>query len=189
MKSESPISFHNLKLTRTLYGGLIAVLIVMLGAYFAGRISHNEGLDLIGELRPSLRFACAAMLTATSTILALILTLLSFSSSQEQKMRAEHYVRIQWIARFAIGTFIGSIILLLLLAIPLEHGSEKISRYYDFFYYFYLSAGALLAGVMVSIILMLYNAATEIILLVHPNKKADFLLMKDEEEVPKEKRD
>ena len=183
----SNLSFHGLNLTRALYGGLIAAIIIGIGAYFAGNVSRHDGLDLISEMRPSLRFACAAMLTATSTILALILTLLSFSSNRDRPLRAEHYVRIQWIARFAIGTFIGAIILLMLLAVPLQYGEGNISRHYDWFYYFYLTTGAFLAGTMVAIILMLYTAATEIIILVHPDKEADFLLMKAEEDVAEER--
>lgn len=181
------LSLKGLKLNRALYGGGIAALIIAIGSYFTGHVGEHEALPIIDEMRPSLRFACAAMLTATSTILALILTLLSFSSNYDQKMRAEHYARIQWIALFAIGTFIGALVLLLLLAVPLKHGTDEISGHYDFLYYFFLIYGALLAGFMVAIILMLYSAATEIILLVHPDKEADFLIMKDEEDVEEER--
>lgn len=182
------LTFRGLNLSRALYGGIIAAIIIGASSYFAGSVGREDGLDLISEMRPSLRFACAAMLTATSTILALILTLLGFSSNRDKPLRAEHYVRIQWISRFAIGTFIGAIVLLLLLAIPIEHGEvDNIGQHYDFFYYFYLVYGALLAGTMVAIILMLYTAATEIIILVHPDKEADFLLMKDKEDVAEDR--
>ena len=177
------LSLKGLKLNRALYGGGIAALIIAVGTYFTGNVGEYEALSIIDEMRSSLRFACAAMLTATSTILALILTLLSFSSNYDQKMRAEHYARIQWIALFAIGTFIGALILLMLLAVPLKNASDELSGHYDLLYYFFLIYGAFLAGFMVAIILMLYSAATEIILLVHPDKEADFLIMKDEEDV------
>jgi len=180
MGPETDLSFKSLKFTKAIYGGIIATLIIFMGSYLVGNLGSFEALANIKEIRPSLRFVCSAILTATSTILALLLTLLSFSGSTEKNIHVEHYMRIQWIARFASFTFAAAICLLLFLNLPIENADEKLADYYVALYYIFLSYGAIMGGLMISIVLMLYQAASEIILLVHPNKEDDYILVSEQ---------
>ncbi len=180
MGPDAKISFWSLKFTKAIYGGIIATIIIFLGGYLVGNLGSFEALANIKEIRPSLRFVCSAILTATSTILALLLTLLSFSGSTEKNIRAEHFMRIQWIARFACFTFAAAICLLLFLNLPIENADDKLADYYVALYYIFLSYGAIMGGLMISIVLMLYQAASEIILLVHPNKEEDYILVSEQ---------
>lgn len=176
-------SLKQLQFTKAIYGGVVAMIAIFLGGYLVGNLGKFEALANIKEMRPSLRFVCSAILTATSTILALLLTLLSVSGRTDENLKAEHYKRVQWIARFATFTFAAAICLLLLLNLPIENSNEKLMPYYEVIYFSLLGYGAFMGGLMISIVLMLYKAADQVILFYHPDKDADFLIAsKDMEE-------
>lgn len=182
---------RKIDLNRALIGGGIATIIVFLGAYVVGRLGQSEALIALREMRPSLRFISSAVLTATSTILALILTLLSFSSNTDRDLKPAHYERIKWIARLSTIAFCAAIVLLMCLTLPLNNSAEKLQSWYRTLYYVFIIYGALLGGVMISIILMLYQAATAIIIIFHPKQEADHLFSSKsaEKEEKKEKTD
>jgi len=133
-------------------------------------------------MRPSLRFICSAVLTATSTILAILFTLISFSKNIDYEIKSEHYKRVKWIARLCTATFIAAVILLMSLSLPLEESNETLHSHYEAIYYSLLVYSALMGGMMISIILMLYAAASALIMLAHPEREATSLLRKEKEE-------
>jgi len=172
-----------IKSKRAVYGGVIAFIFVFISTYLAGTLGQSEAFTALQEMRPSLRFISSAVLTATSTILALILTLLSFSSSTERNLKPHHYKRIQLIARLSTIAFASAIVLLMILTLPLKSSEEKLYPWYEALYYFFITYGAFLGGTMITIVLMLYQAANAIIIVFHPHKKADHLFSsKDAEE-------
>ena len=175
------ISFSELKLTRAIFGGITSGIIIFLGTFLTGNIGSWEAIELIAEMRDPLLFTCSAILTSTATILALILTLLSISSSDGHKLKAIHYVRIQWISKLAIFAFIASLLLLLLLNLPVKNSTEEIRHWFKPIYYTILVYSAILGGSMVSLILMLYQAAHEIILIAHPEEDSSFLVVSEDE--------
>ncbi|PHN07296.1 hypothetical protein [Flavilitoribacter nigricans] len=176
-------SYKSIDLNRALVGGAIAAIMVFLGSFLVGRLGQSEAFVALKEMRPSLRFVSSAVLTATSTILALLLTLLSFSSNTDKDLKSDHYERIKWIARLCTIAFSAAIILLMCMTLPLNNSEEKLQTWYRTLYYFFIVYGALLGGIMISIVLMLYQAANAIILIFQPGKKADHLLSsKDSEE-------
>jgi NhaP-type Na+/H+ or K+/H+ antiporter len=176
-------TFKSIDLKRALIGGAIASIMVFLGTYLVGRLGQSEAFVALKEMRPSLRFICSSVLTATSTILALLLTLLSFSSNTEKNLRPDHYERIKWIALLSTIAFSGAVVLLMCLTLPLNNSEEKLQSWYSTLYYGFITYGALLGGIMISIVLMLYQAANAIILIFQPGVDADHLLSsKDSEE-------
>ncbi len=179
MKAYSQL--RKLKLMRALYSGTLAAIVIFLGTYFTGRLGPYEAQTNIQEMRPSLRFICSSTLTATSTILALLLTLLSFSGSTERNIKAEHFDRVKWIARLSTLAFAAAIVLLLFLNLPLKNTEVKLDGFYRWSYYGLLVYGSLLGGLMISVVLMLYRAAKAIILIYHPNRDANFLFRSEQE--------
>lgn len=179
--SKEDVSFQALNFNRAIIGGLTSAALIFLGTFWVGTIGNWEALAIIKEICPALRFTCSAIVTATATILALILTLVSFSSSTEKPLAAQHYARIQWIARFCIFAFISSLLLLFVLNLPLENVSDEIKHWFKYIYYGIVIYDAVLGGVMVALILMLYQAAKELIIIVHPEKDAGFLFSVEEE--------
>ena len=180
-------TYKSIDLKRALVGGAIASIMVFLGTYLVGRLGQSEAFVALQEMRPSLRFVSSAVLTATSTILALLLTLLSFSSSTERNLKPAHYERIKWIARLSTIAFSAAIVLLMCMTLPLNNSGEKLQAWYRVLYYVFLVYGALLGGIMISIVMMLYQAATAMILIFQPGIEADHLFYsKDPEEKEEE---
>ncbi len=180
---------RKLKLMRALYSGSLAALVIFLGTYFTGRLGPYEARVSIQEMRPSLRFICSSTLTATSTILALLLTLLSFSGTTERNLKAEHFDRVKWIARLTTIAFSAAIILLLFLNLPLKNSDVDMPGFYRAAYYTLLVYGSLLGGLMISVVLMLYRASKAIILIYHPKQDAHFLFRtKQEKEESKQEK-
>ena len=166
---------HYSVLRSALIGGLLSALIIFLGTYLLGNISDAEALDNLQEIRPTLRFTASGTLTATATILALMLTLLSFSENADRKLRGYHYDRIWWIARFSAGIFVAALLLLMVLNVPINNAEETFSGQYDMVYYVMLGYAALIGGFMITIILLLYQAARDIIVIAHPDRTASGL--------------
>jgi magnesium-transporting ATPase (P-type) len=174
-------STYKTDIRRAVIGGSIAAIIVFLGTFFIGRLGQTEAFVALKEMRPSLRFISSAVLTSTSTILALLLTLLSFSGKTDRDLKPRHFRRIELIAQLSSIAFAAAIVLLMFLALPLESADEKFRTWYRVIYYTFIIMGALLGGTMVTVILMLFQAAKAVIVLFHPNQKADHLLLTKEE--------
>ena len=153
-----------------------------MGTYLLGSISDYEAIDNLQEIRPTLRFTASGSMTATATILALMLTLLSFTQQSERKLLAYHYNRIWWIARFAAIVFIASLVLLMTLNVPITNATDTFAGFYNIVYYVLLIYTALIGGLLISIILLLYQASRDIILIAHPDKEVTGLYMTPEEE-------
>jgi uncharacterized integral membrane protein len=115
-------------------------------------------------------------------VLALMLTLLSFSQNSERNLKGYHYDRIWWIARFAAGGFIAALLLLMFLNIPINNAEETLYGIYHYVYYGLLIYAALVGGCMVSIVLLLYQAARDIILIAHPDRVVDGLYREEDGE-------
>lgn len=168
---------HFSLLRSALAGGSLAASVIFLGTYLLGSVSDYEAIDNLQEIRPTLRFTASGSMTATATILALMLTLLSFTQQSDRKLLAYHYNRIWWIARFAAVVFIASLVLLMTLNVPITNATASFAGFYDVVYYVLLVYTALIGGLMISIILLLYQAARDIILIAHPEKVVTGLYM------------
>lgn len=173
---------HFSLLRSALAGGVLSAVVIFMGTYLLGSVSDYEALDNLQEIRPTLRFTASGSMTATATILALMLTLLSFSQQSERKLRGYHYNRIWWIARFAAIVFIAALILLMTLNVPITNAEETFAGFYDIVYYVLLVYTAVIGGLMISIILLLYQAARDIILIAHPDKVVTGLYIRTEGE-------
>ncbi|MDF1813800.1 MAG: hypothetical protein P1V20_16480 [Verrucomicrobiales bacterium] len=171
-----------MNLRRDWAGGIIAGLITLTGAWAVGQVTDGKALDLLGGMLPSVRFLCGSVMTATATVLTLILTLISFTSSREKQLRGEHYDKIRLIAKLACTGFIGSIVLLLIITLPIGEAPEKVYPFLQFFYYFVLISSCALGGLLVTIVLKLYQAATTIIIIVHPEKDNGSLVMEENQD-------
>lgn len=155
-----------------LAGGILSAVVIFVGTQLLGTITDNEAIENLREIRPTLRFTASGSMTATATILALMLTLLSFSQKSERKLKGYHYDRIWWIARLAAIVFVSALILLMFLNVPINNAEETFSGFYNVVYYVMLIYSALIGGFMIAIILLLYQAARDIILIAHPDRQS-----------------
>ena len=164
------------------WGGGFAAIIAFFGAWAVGQTTDAKALQLLDGMLPSIRFLCSSVMTATSSILALILSLISFTIKSDRQLRSEHYGRVRNIAKLTCAGFIGAVILLLIICVPINEAPENLYPVLNALYYFVLVYAALLGGLLVTIVLQLYQAASNIIILADPNGEAENLLVKDNPE-------
>ena len=149
---------HRTKFKLRVAAGGAAVALVGIGSVLiVGEISQLEAFELLKAMLPTTRFFCSAVLTSTATILALMVTLISLSSSTSTELKAEHYQRIRRIATLDAIAFAGGMLLLLFIMIPMEESEVLSYGWYRFIYYGVLAASALLGGLVVSVVIMLYS--------------------------------
>ena len=170
---------HFSVLRSALAGGVLSTVVIILGTQLLGRISDAEAIDNLREIRPTLRFTASGTITATATILALMLTLLSFSQNADRKLRGYHYDRIWWIARFSAGVFLAALILLMVLNVPINNAEESFAGSYDIVYQVLIIYAALIGGFLTSIVLLLYQAARDIIIIAHPDRTASDIYLEE----------
>lgn len=148
---------------RAMLGGLLGVAIMVIGVVLVGQVGDAKAKLLLESMLPTARFLCSAVMTAAATTLALMLTLLSISTSSDTDLKPLHYNRIRQIARMDVIVFGAATVLLMMLAIPIQQSENVPSQWYDIYYYGLLGACALLSGGLISIMLMIFNAVDDTI--------------------------
>lgn len=138
-------------------GGVTAAIVGFGGMAIVGTATAFEARRLLDAVLPTVRFAASAYVAGGATILALMLTLITFSISHDLEFRASHYKRIREIAALTTAVIVGSSILLMFLSFPI--GEADVDHlWYRWVYYGLLLGGAITGGVFISVILMLWYA-------------------------------
>ena len=156
-------------LRRAVTIGLTAAVFIFLSTFGMGHIGDLKALGLLKAILPTTRFMSSAILGAGATILALMLTLLSFGAGDDKQFGAQHFERVRQIALLCTILIVASVLLLLLLNVPLEEG-EAFQTWYEILYYFVVTYSALLGGALIATVFMLYKAVTTLIAVVNPHE-------------------
>ena len=143
--------------------GAAAAVIMGLGAFIVGRVSGSEARQLLEAILPTSRFLCSAVMTATATILALMLTMLGMSFNADVKIRPVFYQRIKQIAFYDMIALVVAACFLVVHCIPIVKSDDVDFQWYTVVYYCVLVVAAVLGGGIVTIISMLYAAIRDII--------------------------
>jgi hypothetical protein len=136
---------------------------------------------LLEAMLPTTRFLCSAVMTATATILALMLTLLGLSTGASDRIHPAHFQRVRQIALIDTVAFAAATLFLLVLNIPLEETDNLSSTWYDTIYYAVLICSSLLGGMLISAVLMLYDAVRDMIYILGIQKKEHPLVRAESE--------
>ncbi|WAC01844.1 hypothetical protein N7U66_18515 [Lacinutrix neustonica] len=166
---------------RALFGGLLATIIIGLGAYGLGNISGYEAKSLITTSLPGINALCNTIVLGSATILALLLTLLSISSSSKSKLTEEHYKHVLLIAKIDTIVFVSAMIVFQLMNIPVTEAENVPNSWFTSIYYISLGLSAILSGGLITVVLMLYNTVASIIKIVGLGIKDHPLLTKEDE--------
>lgn len=143
-------------------GGVVAAVVGFAGMAVVGSASAFEARRLLESALPTLRFAASAYIGGGATVLALMLTLLTFSISHELDFRPTHYRRIRDIAALTAFVIVASVLLLMFLSFPL--GEADVDRdWYLWVYYAALLGGSITGGAFIAIMLMLFYAVRGLI--------------------------
>ncbi len=143
-------------------GGIAGALIGFAAMALVGNARAVEAKRLLEAVIPTARFAASSYIGGGATVLALMLTLLTFSISHDLDFRASHYRRIRDIAAMTAGVIVISVLLLMFLSFPIGEADVEQS-WYLWAYYAVLLGGACTGGVFISIMLMLFYAVRGLI--------------------------
>lgn len=163
-----------------LAGGALTAAITFGTMYGLGSLGPLEAQGLLEGTLPTIRFLCSTVGTASATILALMLTLLSLSHTTDLQLKHVHYVRIRQISWMASGALVLSIGVLMLLVVPLSEAERFPTDLFGVVYYTFIGLSALLGGVMVSLVVMLLNAIYGVIDAIRPGVQSPVVATEEE---------
>ncbi|NNE12811.1 MAG: hypothetical protein HKN41_11280 [Ilumatobacter sp.] len=143
-------------------GGVAATVVGGGGMMIVGRASAFEARRLLESVLPTARFAASAYVAGGATILALMLTLITFSITDHRDFHVSHYRRIRDISLLAVAMIVSSVLLLMFLSFPI--GEADVDRgWYVWVYYAVVTGGAVSGGIFITVVLMLYYAVRQLI--------------------------
>ncbi len=160
-----------------LAGGGVAALVVFFGISVFGTATEVEARRLLDSVLPTVRFATSAYIAGGATILALMLTLITFTITHELEYRRSHYERIRHIALLTTVVIAGSVLLLMFLSVPIGEADVD-QEWYVWVYYGVVFGGAITGGTFVAVMLMLFYAIRQLII-VAENPIASALIAAD----------
>ncbi|MET0752867.1 MAG: hypothetical protein ABWZ66_05820, partial [Pyrinomonadaceae bacterium] len=123
---------------------------------------------LLQAINNSALWLGGSVVTASATILALMLTMLSLSDSTKIDFDKVFFRRIEQIGVMTTISLAGGILLLLFLSIPLQASKNVPNQSFTVIYYILIVVLALLAGLLITVVLMLLNAIRSLIEGVKP---------------------
>jgi len=160
---------------QVMIAAVVAAGIALAGMLLVNVSSGVEARLLLEAMHPSILFFSSSVMTASATILALMLTLISFSGGPGSRLKRRHYDRVRQIALVDTITFAAAITWLLVISVPLAESAEIPSTWYRVVYYVTLVYAAALGGALIAVVLLLYNAISDLIGVVHPDEESDLV--------------
>lgn len=164
---------------RALAGGVLAAVVTAGGGWAVGHLSNAEARLLMETALPSMRQLASTVILASSTILALMLTLLGISSGASSKLKSAHYQRVRQIAFFDAAVFVMAMVVYLVLNVPIVKSEKVTGTWYQAIYYASLGMSSVLGGALISIVLLIYNTVRDVIMVVGLDR-SDHALVEEE---------
>lgn len=184
--TNSKISFMNTIVKRAIVGGVVSTIVMGTGTFILGEVSGYKAKELLGSSLSGINMLCNTVILGSSTILALMLTLLSLSRAANSHLTKQHYRNVLKIAKFDTILIIAAIITFLMLNLPFTESAQVPNSWYAIIYYVSLGMASVLGGGMVAVITMLYGTIANIILIVGLGVTDHPLVYNEETEEEKE---
>ena len=165
---------------RAIVGGVVSTVVMATGAFILGQISGYKAMELLKNSMSGINMLCNTVILGSTTILALMLTLLGLSRSSESRLTDRHYKDVLTIAKSDTILIVAAVITFLMLNLPIGESEEVDKSWYQTIYYVSLGMASLLGGGFIAVVMMLYGTITNVILIVGLNIK-DHPLLSDEE--------
>ena len=152
----------------------VALLVAIVQPLLTGHIySEAKAIELVQSIKESSLYLGSAVATASATVLALMLTLLSVTSQVDTSFGISTYKGIRVIGAISTVTFIGSVILLLALSLPVGEYESISGVWYQILYYVLCTINGLLAAMMIFSVLILFETITTLISELAPEADED----------------
>lgn len=159
-------SSTNTIIKRAIIGGVISTLIMALGTFILGEISGYKAKELLASSLSGINMLCNTVILGSSTILALMLTLLGLSRNAESHLTNTHYQNVLMIAKGDTVLIIISVITLMLFNLPITEAEGLPPDWFTIIYYVSLGIAALIGGGFITLITLLYGTIANVILIV-----------------------
>ena len=172
---------------RAIVGGIVSTLVMAAGTFILGQISGYKAMELLKNSMSGINMLCNTVILGSTTILALMLTLLGLSRSSESRLTDRHYKDVLMIAKADTILIVAAVITFLMLNLPIRESEGVGSTWYDTIYYVSLGMASLLGGGFIAVVMMLYGTITNVILIVGLNIKDHPLISKEDAEEAEEK--
>lgn len=174
---------------RAIIGGIVSTFIMALGTFILGEISGYQARELLASSLSGINMLCNTVILGSSTILALMLTLLGLSRNAESHLTNTHYHNVLLIAKADTILIIVSVITLLLFNLPITEAADLPQDWFTSIYYVSLTMAAIIGGGFIALITMLYGTIANVILIVglgvtdHPLVDNDYKEKKRKEDL------
>lgn len=156
----------NLITKRAITGGIVSTIVMATGALILGEISGYQARDLLSSSLSSINMLCNTIILGSSTILALMLTLLSLSRAAKSSLSKAHYAHVLTIAKVDTLLIIVAIITFLLLNLPITQTRSVPESWFSVIYYISLGMASILGGAFIAVVTMLYGTIANVIHIV-----------------------
>lgn len=166
---------------RAFVGGAVSTIIMGVGTYVLGEISGYEAKALLSSSLSGINMLCNTVILGSSTILALMLTLLSLSRAARSKLSHEHYNHVLMVARTDTILIVAAVITFLFLNLPITESKQVPTSWFSIVYYVSLGMAAILGGGFIAVVTMLYGTISNVIAIVG-FKQTDHPLVENDKE-------
>lgn len=156
----------NLITKRAVTGGIVSTIVMALGALVLGQISGYQARDLLSSSLSGINMLCNTIILGSSTILALMLTLLSLSRAAKSSLSKAHYAHVLTIAKVDTILIIAALITFLMLNLPITETNEVPNSWFNIIYYVSLGMASILGGGFIAVVTMLYGTIANVIHIV-----------------------
>ncbi|SDS39272.1 hypothetical protein [Christiangramia echinicola] len=174
---------------RAIVGGIVSTLVMAAGTFILGQISGYKAMELLKNSMSGINMLCNTVILGSTTILALMLTLLGLSRSSESRLTDRHYKDVLMIAKSDTILIVAAVITFLMLNLPIRESEGVDSAWYDTIYYISLGMASLLGGGFIAVVMMLYGTITNVILIVGLNIKDHPLISSEDAKEAEKKED
>lgn len=120
---------------RAIVGGVVSTIVMGTGAFILGQISGYKAMELLKNSMSGINMLCNTVILGSTTILALMLTLLGLSRSSESRLTDRHYKDVLMIAKSDTILIVVAVITFLMLNLPISESEEVGSAWYQTIYY------------------------------------------------------
>lgn len=172
---------------RAIVGGLVSTIIMGIGAFIIGEVSGYEARDLLTTSSSGINMLCNTVILGSSTILALMLTLLSLSRATKSHLTKQHYKNVLTIAKADSVLIITAVITFMMLNLPITQSPEVPGNWFTYIYFITLGMASVLGGGFIAVITMLYGTIKNVILIVGFGMEDHPLVDKEDVDQVKEK--
>jgi hypothetical protein len=142
---------------------VITFVLAMAGFLLVGSIySDLRARALIEGLAPAIHTLCFAVITASATIIPLLLTILSVADRLRTDFDKTFYARVEIIAMLGTIAIASATLLLLFITIPVTE-NDQLYTWFSAAYYIIIFGASWISALLIGIVSTLYNALMGVI--------------------------